>query len=301
MRCGSSKSASKVKSATMGRPPSVLGLLMIGSLIGIFAQTAVVAQQSSSGRLPDIETHGRFELKLPYNPLKLAEENELPINFHGPQPRKVELTYSYYTPDGALMSPSEVTDVKLLHHSDGTTYVNVIPEELGKLYLNVLIIFADGKFETTHFDTEVVMTEQKPVKFYVVSHLGVGTVYMGLSGMDRLEGLLAKAIYETDPNPVTIPAKEVRFRILTATPGKPPIFIDEATGGITARDLGHALVVTTYHGMSALTCFNVMQSADDGSDRTVCHELVPPGMSDPLTGFEGVTEVPKVQRRQPKE
>jgi hypothetical protein len=67
---------------------------------------------------------------------------------------------------------------------------------------------------------------------------------------------------------------------------------------ITALHIGHALVQATFEGVSTLVCLNVQENASDGSDRTVCPELVPEGMAAPKSGFENMSLPTTSKRKQ---
>jgi hypothetical protein len=122
-----------------------------------------------------------------------------------------------------------------------------------------------------------------------------GTIYLDLSEMSSHSGLGPMAIYHGAAQPAPIPPKYLHFKLITANGGDPPISIDETSGRITALKIGHALVQTTFEGLSDLTCVDVMENASDGSDRTNCQELVPAGMAAPLRGYEGKNPPSKVR------
>ena len=69
-----------------------------------------------------------------------------------------------------------------------------------------------------------------------------------------------------------------------------------------AINYGHALVQTTFEGISTLNCVSVQEDASSGANRLDCSELVPPGMTLPKTGLEDVPRqlqemqnIPRVQ------
>jgi hypothetical protein len=89
--------------------------------------------------------------------------------------------------------------------------------------------------------------------------------------------------------------KFLTFKVIAADENNPPIAFNGTTGVITALRIGHALVQATFEGVSTLVCVNVQEDAGDGNDRTVCTDLVPPGMTAPKSGFEDMSlpTVPK--------
>ncbi len=238
---------------------------------------------------------GRLHIFSPTNSLKLAEKNELPIELHGQKVHSVEIKVSYYNSDGAAGAPDVDTETALLHHADGSTYLQLVPEKIGKAQIVVIADFEDGMVENESVDVDIVPTDQKPIKLTVVTRQGHGTLYMSLTGSVHQTRIFPQALYQTMTNPVFIPAKYVSFHLLAANAGAPPIKIDDLNGTITALRPGHALIQTTLGGMSTLTCVAVSLHAGDGSDRTNCTELVPEGMAPPLTGFENAGPPPKVK------
>jgi hypothetical protein len=52
--------------------------------------------------------------------------------------------------------------------------------------------------------------------------------------------------------------------------------IDPSTGTVTARNVGQALLETSFGGVSVLTCIDVMNNVQVGP-RSRCEELLPAG------------------------
>ncbi|HTV82623.1 MAG TPA: hypothetical protein VME18_08230 [Acidobacteriaceae bacterium] len=131
----------------------------------------------------------------------------------------------------------------------------------------------------------VTYPDRKPVKIEVIDGPGddIGTVYLGLADPVEFQdaGLFPRAFYAGAQHPVPIPYKDVKFTVISKTPADPPISLDDTTGEVKPVHLGHALVLTTFQGLDALTCIDVQRHGEDGCDRTVCRELVPPGMAAP--------------------
>jgi hypothetical protein len=127
--------------------------------------------------------------------------------------------------------------------------------------------------------------------------------------LKRAKGFVMEtfAVYSGASHPVPIPPEFLRFTILSENESDPPIAVDSSTGMVSARRLGHALVQTTFKGISTLTCVSVQENVSSGANRLNCSELVPPGMTLPKTGLEDVPRqledmrgVPRVHDTSPK-
>lgn len=235
--------------------------------------------------------HGRLQILPLTRLLRLEDENEIPILVHGYKVYSAFAKWRYYNVGGALETPDDGHEVTVFYHGDGSAFVKIVPENLGKLQLTMTACFEDGDFEAAWGDAEVVYPDRKPEKFLVArggtGHTWTsGTIYMDLSESTRHKSLDPIALYKDAIHPVPVPAKDVSFKLITATEGDPPISIDKSTGDITALHIGHALIQTTFEGFSVLTCVAVLENAGFSGGGTVCSELVPTGMTAPLSGFE---------------
>jgi len=248
---------------------------------------------------------GRLVIAPLKQPLKLEEANEIPISVHGFEVYSANVSWSYYAANRDLWPTDADMDVTVMYHTDGSAYITIIPEKLGKIRLALSACFADGGAAVDWADAEVILPERKPEKLYVLTpqcfSVGrCGTLYMGLAKGSKRAGLLPTIVYQGALHPAPIPAELVTFQVISATEDDPPISIDKSTGKVTPLRVGHALVQTSFEGLSTLTCVEVMVDSSDGSDRTVCRELVPEGMAPPTSGFDPNFSAPKVKvRKQP--
>lgn len=237
------------------------------------------------------ETAGRAEVLSRTQPLRLEEPNQISLRVHGYAVHSVGASFVYYDSNGMPEPETAEADLPLMHHPDGVSFVNVVPERIGKVHLDLNVYFLDGMVEGGRLDTEVVLPDKKPEKFYVMSPGAAGTIYMDTSQMAGHAVLFPMALYQLAPDPVAIPASLVHFKVIAPPDKVPQISINAANGKITAQHTGHALVLTNFAGMSALTCVDVMANANDGSDRTLCRELVPSGMAAPAMGSSQLRKV----------
>src|SRR5271166_4262525 len=98
--------------------------------------------QSPSGTTPKepFEADERLEIPVILNPLRVAEPNEIPIVLHGPGLKMILSMQAIDGSDPYGMKGGEQTP-ELLHHPDGSTYVNIVPIRLGKLKISLMATF----------------------------------------------------------------------------------------------------------------------------------------------------------------
>jgi hypothetical protein len=276
--------------------PLIIGSALFGALG--FSQTPQEANRTNTYRVKGI-VHGRLIVPPLAHPLKLADENEVPIQLQGYKVHAAYISCRYYDAAGNPSYSNDDAGVIVMNRPDGASYVNVVPEKLGKAQFHFEVQFEDGRAESASLDTEVVFPDRKPEKFLVARGGSgytetSGTIYMDLSD-SRERWLDPIAIYNVAAHPVPIPARYVHFTLIAATKNDPPVSIDESTGKIRARHIGHTLVQATFEDLSVLTCVDVKELASDGNEHANCQELVPAGMAQPLSGFEGKKPPSKVK------
>lgn len=276
----------------------VLGLAA-GSYAVLSAQSSLTSQRY---RVKGSAT-GRVFATAPSSPLILDQPNRIPLTLSNDSIHHIWVSLSYDAPDGTLRRPPHSSmQGKVLSDASGNEYINITPKRLGRLHADITVFFDDGLVDKADIDADVVLANRRPKKLVIaISDGNPGivrpTLYLALSNSRyRIGGLFPRVYYDGDPDPIPIPAKEVQFRIISGTDNGPSISIDSSTGEVKAVHRGHALVITTFQGLRALTCVNVMQFPSDGSDRTVCRELIPPGIT-PLTApFSPSSPQPRVTK-----
>lgn len=245
-------------------------------------------------------------------PLKLGEENEIPLLLNGFKVISAEARWMYYTKTGSLPFSMHKKKVKVLYHADGSAYVKISPKKFGRIQLSIGACFEDGSFAEAIIDAEVIFPDRKPEKFLIARGawsgctITSGTIYLDLSKSFKGEIICPIILYKGEVHRVRIPAKDVSFKLITASENDPPIILDESTGSIEALHIGHALIQATFQGLSNLTCVAVVKDARFTGNGTACSELVPAGMTAPLTGYEGLREKVKAwnearQHKQPQQ
>ena len=268
---------------------------IIGSFVAILCVTLLPA--SAQDKAPESSyrvlgmVRGRLELPDQMRPLKLGEENDISVQFHGFTVHSVIARFSYLDSTGNPLTDDPETEATIKYHSDGSAHIQVVPRKVGKATLHLEVRFSDGGMEGVFSDVDVTVPDEKPEKFLVArgaddseTH---GTLDLDLAATSNHINFGPMAVYSEHEGPVPIPVENVHFKIISANAANPPISVDPSSGRITTLHIGHALVQTTFEDCSDLICVDVMEDASDGGDRTNCAELVPSGMAAPLWGNEG--------------
>jgi hypothetical protein len=272
----------------------VLWGISLCAVAGVCDPVSIILQDTQSESASSFKglSKGRLEISPLKQPLRLEETAEIPLVLHGFAINVVRASWRYDETSGKAVPRGDSEEVVIKYHPDGTAYVNFTPEGLGKVNFAVTIYFEDGYIETERLDAEVILPERKPESIYAMtgvgneSSVGPGTIYMDLSGRSHSRELDFKALYKGAAHSVPIPLKLATFKIISADESNSPIDFNATTGVITALHIGHALVQATFEGATTLVCVDVQEDATEGSDRTVCPELVPEGMTGPKSGFE---------------
>jgi hypothetical protein len=217
--------------------------------------------------------------------LKLGEENEVSLEIHAPGLSKLEIRQVQYFPGatGKFRTPHFPEGgwaiLPVLHHSDGSAYVRVIPRVLGQVVLRITARFPDGGETNTEATITVGPPDNPPDK-----------VIVGLFGAED-RSIPMRELY-LKPYPGTfVPAIQavyggerfeinpafVSFEIRSANDAS-IIKMDKSTGLIAPLQKGEALLETTFQGWSILTCILVEDEWTPGeSTRPRCESLLLPG------------------------
>jgi len=269
-----------------------------------YAQETVqetVENPSATGyRITKIVT-GRLTIPPITHALKLAEANEVPLQLHGHAVHSANASLEYYNKDGRQGPIKWTSDVTVMYRSDGSAYIVITPEEVGKVEVIVSMDFEDGAFDSERIDASVVFPDSKPDAFYVRQSGSDGpsalwTIYMDLSDLHKYEWIVPAVRYAGVSHSIQIPANSVTFKLIYNR-GESPIALDESTGAIVAQRLGHVIIESSFEGLTYLSCVAVQEYADDGSARTNCSELVPSGMKPPPETSSFTTPGPTVKPR----
>ena len=253
--------------------------LLVCVVVFVFVATGAFAQQPLGQQTqptppdpsPDLMlVHGRLKIEMPGEPLRLGEEAALPISSSGPPPSRVLVELNQAGPNGAAV-PCGGGATPVEHRADGSTYVTITPQCIGKVEVRILASFTDGGLEWTHATAEVIAAKPPTALKVAARSMFNSVVRMDLSEESRQANLWLTASYPGVQNPLPIPAKEAQFKV-TMTKGEPPIRFDPETGRIDALRIGQALIETSYGGLTQTTCVRVIEFAQ-GYSRDRCDAM----------------------------
>jgi hypothetical protein len=298
--------AGTVRSFSFLFPVLLLSFFAAADCAPLAAQTQPVQDASPASpqnpralsRLPDMTiAHGRLKIDLPSGPLRLGEENPLTIALQGPTVKSVLVSATKEDPHGGepcgddrgaglaavviagagFAPPPQLTKLEpaLQQRPDGSHYLNFVPQCLGKVRVRVTAIFSDGAWEFEDVEREVVAASP-PEKIDVGAGMPLhSALRMDLSERGRRQRLGIEATWSSVKKPLWIPAQDAKFSVIQ-TKGEPAIRLDPQTGWIDALRLGHALIETSYGGLTQTACVLVTENAQAFS-RAQCEELQPGG------------------------
>ena len=235
-----------------------------------FAQNASGASANKDTPQPDfLSVKGRLTIRVPLQALHLGEENVFEIALKGPDLQHLVVIQGQKDSFG---NPADLGDQgqepSLQRRPDGTNFVNVVPAGLGNVEFDFVASFVDGGFESETVTANVVAS--RPPRKLEIDSMQFGDRSMQYLEVGQQKVLWIKAYFEGVPNPLTIPAKDMQFKV-SQTKGEPAIRFDSTTGTINSLRLGHALIESTYAGVLQTTCVLVRES--DFFDRGNCEEL----------------------------
>jgi hypothetical protein len=169
--------------------------------------------------------------------------------------------------------------VPILSRPDGSRYIRILPITLGRSDLIVRSSYSGGVYteESVHMD---VQPSSLPVQQLLLTASGSGGKQASVILLDldqdkrrTVVQTLPLVRYKTLLEPVHIGTKNVVYTV-RGTPGDPVISIDSGTGFIKPLRAGHALLITTYAGVSTRSCVIVREHLLDSPKKTDCHELL---------------------------
>jgi len=124
-------------------------LFLLVSIFGLNSMGCSQTRMPNSGpSVEPFEADDRLEVPAIHEILRVAEPNDIPILLHGQglveiisdQTNADEYAYAPFGMEGGEQTP------ELLHHSDGSPYVKIVPVRLGKLTIRLTASFVDGGF-----------------------------------------------------------------------------------------------------------------------------------------------------------
>lgn len=231
----------------------------------------------------------KIELKTP--DMKLAQDNQVPLNLQGNAVLSVSARWTPYSQAGVLDPGFEDSGAVPLHHAqDGSTYVDVVPTKLGKLRLGLLFTFGDCVLGNTYADVSVHLPDRDPARLILADPAvtvdytrKAGTLHLDLSPQFSKELLTLVAFYKGVDYPVPITTgHDVVFSVIPRKNQPSPIVYDASTGEVKALKFGQALIKATLRGKSAYACVDVMRDAREFMQRSNCNDFLPPDLTETI-------------------
>jgi hypothetical protein len=224
------------------------------------------------------ESPGWLALRQMPSSLIAGEPNEVPLDLHGHKPESAFVTVGYNDDGRSGAMPYDTLEEEAISlRSDGSPYVVVTPRRLGEAHIDIEVIFQHGFNDKTAADVPVILPSRSPVALAVRLKGGdfsrpAGTIEISLTTAAPRAFLQTAALYSPGGAFVIIPESDVTFRVVSAPGQQPPIAVYGST--IMARNHGDAMILSTYRGVSDLTCVAVVGHVGMGTDSD-CRELMP--------------------------
>jgi hypothetical protein len=254
-------------------------LLFALASISVEGQEAGTAQaQKNAADFRRFHADDRVEVVVPPHSLTLAEENEIPLRIHVEGLTSLSSYQTQYHVENARLR-DEVdgsgTNLTILHHADGSAYVNVVPLRLGKVEFSFRGIFPDRVSSKAVVTFDVEPPTRRPRALAVDG--GAPFPYSYLNRTSKIS-LDVDARYDNIKAWIRINPTFAKFKVRQADD---VINLDESTAVVTPLHVGHALVETSFGGLTKLTCVVVRENEDSypRDPYAHCEDLVQPGES----------------------
>ena len=250
-------------------------------------QSRVICGQESSQA--DYLLDSQFEIPPLQHSLNVAEPNEIPIILHGSTPKTITSDQvtdgdDPYASDPYGMEGGE-QDVEVLHHKDGSAFVNIVPIRLGKLKIMFMVGFSDGCIAEKFIEAHVEPSKTPPAALGMFN--GDTSFVFDLSGAGPPQAqapgwrpsrviepryLQLEAYYYGMKAPIIVDPQFVTFAVKTAG-NTQVINLDSATGKVTPLHEGDALVDMAYGGLAKHVCVQVRNGPYSWGEISECLEL----------------------------
>ena len=227
------------------------------------------------------QANDRFQLLPIDHSLKVAEPNEIPFRINNPNVKSIIVDWGIYRP--GLKNPEYANEAKSAEYNllPGTSIIHFTPSVIGKLRINIQVVFLDGGIARKDEDVETVLPDRPPEKliFQSAQSLSKWNENQTVAIVDQTRWLNLVAFYLGFDKPIRLPATDIAFHVLNY-PGKEPFQLDSATGIFKPVTAGRALIQADFAGLTTFTCVIVFSSGPGGPNQN-CNDLLPPGKSMP--------------------
>jgi hypothetical protein len=226
----------------------------------------------------------RVEVQLPEK-LTLAEAARIPLRIHASGLTTLMALQTQHF-SGSTRGPDFVNGsnhtLQILHSSDGSSYITIVPMRLGNVELDLTGRFRDGGLIRKKVTLNVEPTLKRPKKFIVaqrgMSNRNAERVLMSMTGGRTGNALFLFATYDDIDEPIEINPAFAALRII-AQDQPSPVQLNQNSGWIEALHTGQALIEVTFGDRVNLTCVDVEQELIPNQSyfHNDCHQLLPVG------------------------
>jgi hypothetical protein len=236
---------------------------------------------------PLTDANDRVEVVLPTSAIPLAQSYNLGLKIKGRGLTVVDVMQRVPIEFGGRSTWDVVEEagqkksqlLQVVYRADGEAYIKILPLRLGRVEFLIKGVFPDGGVlqQTLHIYVEEPIAP--PTRLMVGSgFLSHGDQPIVTLSLGRSYQLSPNAIYDGIEDPIRIDPSLVRFSVRTEG-NREIIQVDSLTGKVTGLNLGHALVETSYRGLTTPVCLIVVDGPSRIYDSTTshCEELLAPG------------------------
>jgi hypothetical protein len=213
--------------------------------------------------------------------MTFAQRNQLSLKL---RTRDIqEISVSWQSPDRGVLAP--ISEPSLQHDSEGSGLIEVVPPALGKLRLELMIVFQDCFFQEATINVSVPVPTEPPEGFVLAWTNWRYARKIGIARMDfgDFSGLVVTplAFYRGFDRAAPILGDDVAFSLIAPEGQKPSIAFDSSHRSVTPLRVGQALIKGSFRGKSDYICVDVTRNATTASRNSDCHDLLPSGKTIP--------------------
>jgi hypothetical protein len=243
----------------------------------------------SAALLPEVKDRfgadERLQIPLEGVSLRFGEPGKLTVHLTGPgelQTAVYQQLLQYSVANESTPFEDRETDESrqlgmVLEAPDGSAFVNLVPQRMGKAKFRIDVLFADGGVASRSFEIAVKPPAKPPVQFinsidgtHTDIFMAATTLHLLLTAPHNVRKLFPVAQMEENQPLILLGANDVKLEV--KQPDEPVIRLDPADGEVTGLRLGHALIKMSFAGAVSKTCVVVMDDMTKG-DPSNCEEL----------------------------
>jgi len=249
-------------------------------------QEQVVERATLSPDVKDrFEADERLQIPLEGVSLPFGEPGKLTVRLAGPGELRTaayhQLMQYYVSHESTAFEDPETDETRqlgmVLGASDGSTFVNLVPQRMGKATFRIDVLFADGGVATQTFEVAVKPPEKPPMQLmnsidgtHMDLFMAATTLHLLLTAPNNVRKLFPVVQMKDNQPLILLNASNVKFEVKQAE--DPVIRLDPASGEVTGLRMGHGLIGTSFAGAESETCVVVIADLTKG-DPSNCEEL----------------------------